>query len=47
MKIFQTKNKRINAYVKYQKTPSGKVRIINVKQQEPEKPFKGVPIKKK
>jgi len=42
----QVYNKRANAYVKMKKMPSGRMKIVNVKQQSPKKPFKGVPIKK-
>lgn len=41
--IFQVKNKRINAWVKMKKMANGKTKILNVKQKEPTKPFKGVP----
>ena len=41
--IFQVKNKRIGAWVKMKKMASGKTQILNVKQREPMKPFKGVP----
>lgn len=40
--IFQVYNKRINAWVKMRKFASGKTKILNVKQQEPKKPFKGI-----
>ncbi|MHA1343374.1 MAG: hypothetical protein ACTSQG_05275 [Promethearchaeota archaeon] len=41
MPIFQAYNGRIKAWVKYDFS-KGKVRFLNVKQREPEKPFKGV-----
>lgn len=44
--IYQKFNKRSNAYVKMQKSTTGKTRILNVKQKEPLKPFKGVKVKK-
>lgn len=40
--IFQVFNKRIGAWVKMRKYASGKTKILNVKQQLPSKPFKGV-----
>lgn len=40
--IYQKYNKKIDAWVKLEKMPSGQTRIINVKQREPLKPFKGV-----
>lgn len=40
--IFQVYNKRINAWVKMRKFANGKCKILNVKQKEPNKPFKGV-----
>lgn len=42
----QVYNKRSGAYVKMKKMPSGRMKILNVKQQDPKKPFKGVPIKR-
>lgn len=43
--IFQKFNNRIGAWVKIKKMANGKTKILNVKQREPKKPFKGV-IKK-
>jgi len=40
--IFQVFNKRTNAWVKMRKYANGKTKILNVKQKEPLKPFKGV-----
>lgn len=42
---YQKFNKRNNAYVKYKKEKNGKCKIIDVKQKEPKKPFKGIQIK--
>jgi len=44
-KIFQTFNKRNNAWVKMKKMPDGSVQVMNVKEKEPKKKFKGVPVK--
>lgn len=41
MPMYQKFNRKINAWVKYEKY-DGKVKITNVKQKEPKKPFKGV-----
>lgn len=46
MTVKQSYNGKINAYVKYKKTKKG-AKILNVKQKDPEKPFKGIPINKK
>lgn len=46
MPIMQSYNKKIKAYVKFKKTSKG-TKIMNVKQQDPGKPFKGIPIKKR
>ena len=46
MPVYQVFNKRTGAWVKY-KTYGGKSRILNVKESEPKKKFKGVPVKKK
>lgn len=50
-KIFQSYNKKIGAYVKgkvVENEKGGKFFLAtNVKQQEPKKPFKNIPIKKK
>jgi len=45
MPRFQKLNKKTNAYVMFEKY-NGKTRIVNVKQREPMKPFKGVKIVK-
>jgi len=42
MPIYQAYNGRIKAWVKYHFTKKG-VEILDVKQREPQKPFKGVP----
>jgi len=42
---YQTYNKKNKAYVMYEKKPTGKCKILNVKQKEPSKPFKGIKIK--
>lgn len=42
MPVYQAYNGKINAWVKYHFTKKGS-KMINVKQREPEKPFKGVP----
>ena len=52
MAIFQSYNKRINAYVKGEiinnkKTGGKYFKAIDVKQKESDKPFKGIPIKKR
>jgi len=51
MPIFQSYNRRINAYVKghmVTKKNGGKYfRATDVKQKESDKPFKGVPIRRK
>ncbi len=46
MPIFQAYNKRNNAWVKYKKT-GNKTKILNVKESEPKKKFKGVPVRGK
>jgi len=43
MPCYQKYNKKINAWVKYSKY-GGKTRIKNVKEREPKKRFKGVPV---
>ena len=43
--IFQKFNNRTKRWVKYKKNAKGQTTIMNVKQQEPTKPFKGVPKK--
>jgi len=42
MPCYQAYNGRIKAWVKYHITSKGS-KIMNVKQKEPQKPFKGVP----
>lgn len=42
--IGQVFNKRNNSYVKIEKMSNGKTRILDVKQKEPSKPFKGVKV---
>lgn len=44
--IYQVKNKRINAWVKMKEVGNNST-IMNVKEKEPTKPFKGVKIKRK
>ncbi len=44
--IYQSYNKRNKAYVKYKKK-KGRCKIMNVKERNPGKPFKGVKIKKR
>ena len=44
--MFQSYNPKTKAYVKFKKMKSGKTTIVNVKQTNPMKPFKGVKIKK-
>jgi len=39
---YQSYNKRSNAWVKYKKKDNGKTKILNTKQKEPSKPFKGI-----
>jgi hypothetical protein len=40
MKIKQSYNNRINAWIKYKKHSNGKTEILQVKKREPQKPFK-------
>jgi len=47
MKVLQSFNKKTKAWVKYKRYADGKVVISDVKQKEPRKKFKGVPVKKK
>jgi len=47
MPVYQAYNGRIKAWVKYHFVKDGRVEILNVKQREPKKPFKGVPKKGK
>lgn len=42
MEMYQTFNKKTKAWVKYQKSSGGRCKIVNVKQQNPTKPFKGI-----
>ena len=42
--VFQSFNPRTDAWVKY-KVEGGRSKILNVKQKDPAKPFKGVKIK--
>ena len=44
MPIYQSFNNRINAWVKYKFDNSG-FKVLDVKQQNPTKPFKKTPIK--
>jgi hypothetical protein len=46
MPTYQTFNKKTGAYVKYKLTNKG-VKFTDVKQKEPKKPFKNIPIKGK
>lgn len=46
MPIFQAFNKRNNSWVKYSKY-GNKVKILDVKEKEPKKKFKGVPVRMK
>ena len=46
MPVYQAYNKRNKAWVKY-KIGKGGYKILNVKQANPSKPFKGVPKKGK
>jgi len=43
MPTYQTYNPRIKAYVKYKKI-GNRSRILDVKQKDPAKPFKGIPM---
>ena len=42
MPVRQSYNNRINAWVKYKYEGDKKGKILNVKEREPTKPFKGV-----
>lgn len=42
--IAQSFNNKSNAWVKIKKFPDGKTKIINVKQRNPTKKFKGVKV---
>jgi len=44
--LFQKFNPRTKAYVKMKRLPSGKVKILDVKQKNENKPFKGIKIRK-
>lgn len=45
---FQKRNPKTKAYQLFRKDKeTGRLRIVNVKEKEPTKPFKGVPIKRK
>jgi len=44
--MFQKLNPRTNAYVKFKRLPSGKVKILDVKQKNESTPFKGIKIRK-
>lgn len=46
-KTFQVKNPKTGAFVKMRKKSSGKTKILDVKQKNPGKKFKGVPVKKR
>jgi len=46
MPIYQAYNKRIGAWVKYHFTKKG-FEVTDVKQRNPKKPFKRIPIKGK
>ena len=46
MAIQQSFNKKTKRFVKFKKTADGKTQILDNKQREPMKPFKGIPIKK-
>lgn len=46
MKTFQSWNPKTKRYVKFD-MKGGRPRVVDVKQQNPAQPFKGVPIKKK
>ena len=45
VRYYQSFNNRTNAWVKYKIKSDGKSEIVNVKQKEPTKKFKGVQIK--
>ena len=46
MPIYQSYNKRINAWVKYHFVKNG-FKVLDVKQREPKVPFKNIPKKGK
>lgn len=41
-KKFQKYNPKTKSWVKYKKMKNGKTEILNVKEKEPKKPFKGI-----
>ena len=45
MPRFQKYNKKIDAFVMFDKAPNNKTLILDVKQKNPSKPFKGIKIK--
>lgn len=45
MPVYQAYNKRINAWVIYKFTKKKGFKPLNVKQKNPDKPFKGVKIR--
>ena len=45
MKIYQVFNAHKGAYIKIKQTNKGS-QIMNVKQKEPAKPFKGIPVRR-
>ena len=45
MPIYQSYNALTKRWVKYKHGKDGQVKILDVKQREPQKPFKGVPQK--
>ena len=47
MPVYQSFNKRIKAWVKYELIKGKGIKILDVKQQMPNKPFKGVPKRSK
>ena len=47
MAIKQAFNPKIDAWVKYKFTKKTGFRVLDVKQREPKKPFRGIPINKK
>lgn len=46
MGIYQVKNKKTGAWVKMKKCKGKPTQILDVKQREPKKPFKGVKVLK-
>lgn len=44
MKIYQAYNSKTKAWVKYCFGKKG-AKVLNVKEREPKKPFKGIPIR--